>query len=169
MGSKHTMIRDCQTHEKRWRNYCVDKNLDEHWLEELNSLKAFNLVSICEGHYSQSKNPSKRFAHITLKLKVSLLPGFVKDWETLRSEVLNEVHNLFEKNDTYFNLELRFKLRAGRGRLVYQEELTLKMRNFGARISEEMDANSYHWFEQSVGAIKTLDQIIKNWYQAKEN
>ena len=82
--------------------------------------------------------------------------------------MLNEVHTLFEKNDTYFNLELRFKLRAGRGRLVYQEELTVKMRSFRARVSEEMDANSYHWFEQSVEAIKTLDQIINNWHHAKE-
>ena len=72
------MMKDCQTHEKRWLDYCVDKNLDEHWLEELNSLQAFNLVSICEGHFSQAKNPSKKFAHISLKLKSKFAAWFRK-------------------------------------------------------------------------------------------
>lgn len=161
------MIKDCQAHEKRWRDICVDKNLEEVWLEELNDLEVFNLISICEGHNAQRRNPSSKFPHINLKLKEKLLPGFVKDWETLRPEVLNEVHRLFQKGDTYFNLELRFKLRAGRGRLVYQEEMTLKMRFFQARVSEEMDSETYHWFAQSVESIKDLDQIILNWHQNK--
>jgi hypothetical protein len=160
--------KECQAHEKRWRDLCVDKNLAEHWLEILNDLSAFNLISICEGHHSQPKNSPSKFAHINLKLKEELLPGFVKDWETLRPEILNEVHRLFQKGDTYFNLELRFKLRAGRGRLVYQEELTLKMRRFQARNSELMDGESFQWFEQSVESIKALDHIILDWYHDKK-
>ena len=162
------MHKDCQAHEKRWRDFCVDKNLEESWLESLNNLSALNLISICEGHFAGRRNPASKFAHITLKLKEELLPGFVKDWETLRPEVLNEVHRLFQKGDTYFNLELRFKLRAGRGRLVYQEELTLKMRRFHARSSEPMDPECTQWFEGSILSIKALDQIVFAWYHNKQ-
>jgi hypothetical protein len=161
------MMKDCQAHEKKWRNFCVDQNLEEHWLQTLNELNAFNLISICEGHYGERKNPSRKYAHINLKLKEKLLPGFVKDWETLRPQVLNEVHRLFQIGDTYFNLELRFKLRAGRGRLVYQEELTLKMRRFQPREAVQMDPESQAWFEQSITSIQALDQIILDWHQTK--
>ena len=163
------MYKDCQAHEKRWRDYCVDKNLDERWLEELNDLATLNLISICEGHCIPHKQSSSKFPHINLKLKDKLLPGFVKDWDTMRPKVLNKVHQFFQKGDTFFNLELRFKLRAGRGRLVYQEELTLKLRCFKARDSENMDTESYLWFEQSVESIKSLDNIFSGWYETKMN
>lgn len=158
------MIRDCRPHEKRWRDFCVDKNLQEGWLEDLNELKALNLISICEGHYAQKTHPSSKFPHINLKLKEELLPGFLKDWETLRPGVLNEVHNLFQKGDTYFNFELRFKIRTGRGRLVYQEELVVKMRRFQPRESEEIDPECARWFEQSIESIQVLDDIIFKWH-----
>jgi hypothetical protein len=159
------MIRkECQAHEKRWRDFCVDKNLQETWLEELNNLKTLNLISICEGHYAHKPHSSSKFPHINLKLKEELLSGFLKDWETLRPGIINEVHNLFQKGDTYFNFELRFKIRTGRGRLVYQEEFVLKMRRFQARATDEMDSDCYRWFEQSVESIQALDDIILEWH-----
>ncbi len=157
--------RICQEHERLWRDYCVDKNLDNVWLERLNSLKSFNLVSICEGHYKQYKNPSGKYPHINLRLKEQYLPGFAKEWEDLRPAVLNEVHKLFQKGDTYFNLELKHKLRAGIGRLVYQEELTMKMRCYHARVSEDLDLESSVWFENSVERIECLDEIVFNWFE----
>ena len=48
-----SLRRRCRDHEKRWRDFCVDKNLEEDWLERLNSLKAFTLIGICEGHHNQ--------------------------------------------------------------------------------------------------------------------
>jgi len=161
--------KNCQAHEKHWRDFCVDKNLEERWLEDLNELNVFQLISICEGHYAQLKNPSGKFPHINLKLKEKLLPGLVKDWETLRPKVLNEFYRLFQKGATYFNLDLCFKLRAGRSRLTYQEELTLKMRGFQARGSVELDPESYQWFEHSVESIKALDKIILDWVPTQGN
>jgi hypothetical protein len=158
----------CQDYERRWRHFCVDKNLKDGWLERLNDLKGFNLVSICEGHYQQRKYPSGKYPHINLKLKEQYLPGFAKGWEQLRPAVLNEVHKLFQKGDTYFNLELKHKLRAGIGRLVYQEDLTVKMRRYQARLTEEMDPESAAWFDQCVGSIECLDEIVVGWFEAKE-
>jgi len=160
------ITKECQAHEKRWRDFCVDKNLEEIWLEDLNNLKTLNLISICEGHYGQKSHATSKFTHINLKLKEVLLPGFLKEWETLRPGVLNEVHNLFQKGDTYFNFELRFKIRTGRGRLVYQEELVIKMRRYQPRVAKEMDAECHQWFDQSVASIKALDDIILEWHQS---
>lgn len=64
--------------------------------------------------------------------------------------VLEEVNRLFQTGDTYVNLELKFKLRQGMGRLVYQEDLTLRVHGRQPRTSEDMDAETHNWFQQSV-------------------
>jgi hypothetical protein len=155
----------CLDHERRWRDRCVDKNLKDVWLERLNALKSFNMVSLCEGHVRLFKNPSSKYPHINLKLKDQYLPGFAKEWVDLRPAILNEVHNLFQVGDTYFNLELKHKLRAGIGRLVYQEELTIKMRRYQPRFSEELKPEDAAWFDQCVDRIERLDKIFSDWFE----
>jgi hypothetical protein len=157
--------RRCRDHEKRWRDFCVDKNLEEDWLERLNSLKTFTLIGICEGHHNQRAASDSKFPYIGLRLKDQLLPGIARNWEELRVAVLNEVHKLFQAGDTQFNLELKFKLRAGRGKLIYQEELALRMRSFQVKDSEEMDAETGEWFEQSVKRIEALDSVVLAWHR----
>ena len=165
MQTRRSFHKECRDHEKRWRDLCVDKNLEDDWLDRLNDLKAFTLIGICEGHRDQRVGSAGRFPHLSLRLKEQLLPGIARDWEELRAAVLNEVHKLFQVGDTHFNLELKFKLRAGRGRLVYQEDLTLRMRCFQARGSEEMDSETYEWFEQSVKRIEALDSVVLVWHR----
>jgi hypothetical protein len=159
--------KDCRENEKHWRDHCVDVNLAEVWLERLNHLLAFNLMSICEGHHTQVRGSVGRFPHIYLKLKESYLPGFVKEWDNLRSAFMDEVHKNFQLGDTYFNLEMKTKLRAGRGRLVYQEELTLKMRAFQPRFSETMIPETQAWFENCITRLETLDKIVADWHRGK--
>lgn len=161
--------RMCQDYERRWRDFCVDKHLEDHWLERLNSLKGFNLVSICEGHSTQKHGTAGKYPHIYLKLKEKYLPSFAKDWGELRPVFLNEVHKLFQKGDTYFNLEFKLKLRAGIGRLIYQEELSLKLRRYQARTSAEMDADDHTWFEQSVESIEAFDHHVIKWAHGKSS
>jgi hypothetical protein len=40
-----------QKYQRQWKDYQVDKNLSDEWLESLNRLKCFDLISVCEGHY----------------------------------------------------------------------------------------------------------------------
>ena len=156
--------RECRDHERKWRDFCVDRNLEDGWLERLNSLSAFTLIGICEGHGEQRVGSPGRFPHLNLRLKEQLLPGIARNWEELRAALLNEVHRLFQAGETHFNLELKFKLRAGRGKLVYQEELNLRMRCFESRSSEEMGEETRKWFEDAVGSIEALDGIVVDWY-----
>lgn len=156
--------RECRDHERKWRNFCVDKNLENEWLDRLNDLRAFNLIGICEGHFERRAGSPGRFPNMNLRLKEQLLPGIARNWDELRTAMLNEVNHLFQAGDTHFNLELKFKLRAGRGRLVYQEELNLRMRCFESRSSEEMGEKVRRWFEEAIGRIEVLDAIVVDWY-----
>jgi len=157
----------CRDFERRWLDFCVDKNLQDDWLNRLNNLKAFSLIGICEGHHERRTRSASRYPHIHLRLMEHLLPGIARDWEELRAAVLNEVHRLFQVGDTHFNLELRFKLRAGRGKLVYQEDLVLRMRCFTARTGQEMMPETSKWFAQTVARIEALDAIVLDWHQRK--
>jgi hypothetical protein len=55
-------------YRKIWGKYSVDPNISENWLERLNNLKLFDLVSICEGHFKEV-HPYNRQPHINLRLK----------------------------------------------------------------------------------------------------
>ena len=145
----------------------MDKNLDDDWLTRLNYLTAFKLIGICEGHYRRRLSSAGRYPHINLRLNEQLLPNVARNWDDLRAEILNEVHNLFQAGDTLFNLELKYKLRSGRGRLTYQEDLTLRIRCDQVRGAAEMDPETYNWFNRSVDRIETLDRIVSSWHRAQ--
>jgi hypothetical protein len=156
---------ECKDHQRRWGDFCVDRNLEDSWLVRLNALECFSLMGICEGHADRSRGSLGRYSHLNLRLKERLLPGLAQNWEELRVAVLNEVNKLFGAGDTYINLELRFRLRAGMAKLVYQEELTVRMRGSRGRTAVEMDEATQQWFEDSVGRIEKLDGVVGTWYR----
>ena len=156
--------RECRDYERRWRDTCVDKNLEDEWLERLNDLETLALVGICEGHPDRRAGSSGRYPHIALRLKESLLPGIAGRWGELRVAMLNEIGRLFESGDTDARLELKFRLRAGRGKLVYQEDLTLRLRSLQTRDAEEMDGEAYGWFERSVERVEEIDGVVLAWH-----
>ena len=142
----------------------MDKNLEDEWLERLNDLETLALVGICEGHPDRRAGSSGRYPHIALRLKESLLPGIAGRWGELRVAMLNEIGRLFESGDTDARLELKFRLRAGRGKLVYQEDLTLRLRSLQTRDAEEMDGEAYGWFERSVERVEEIDGVVLAWH-----
>ena len=156
--------RECRDYERRWRDTCVDRNLEDEWLERLNDLETLALVGICEGHPDRRAGSSGRYPHIALRLKESLLPGIAGRWGELRVAMLNEIGRLFESGDTDARLELKFRLRAGRGKLVYQEDLTLRLRSLQTRDAEEMDGEAYGWFERSVERVEEIDRVVLAWH-----
>jgi hypothetical protein len=160
---KRTTGKTCKDYERVWRDFCVDRDLEDEWLEQLNSLKTLNLVGICEGHSRLPGTPG-RFPQINLRLKESFLPGIAAHWAELRSAMLNEASKLFQLGDTDVRIELKFWFRAGRGKLVYQEDLTVRMRSYSPRDTAEMDAETYGWFERAVDRVERLDQTVLTWH-----
>ena len=164
MPSGGTPRRECREHEREWGGRCVDRNLTDAWLERLNTLHSLSLMGICEGHADASSGSSGRFPHINLRLKEELLPGIARRWEELRVAVLDEVSRLFQHGDTHVNLELKFRLRLGLSRLVYQQDLTMRIRASQPRTSQEMTPDARDWFERTVSCIERLDGIVLTWH-----
>jgi hypothetical protein len=161
---KRTVSKTCKDTERLWRDFCVDKNLQDGWLERLNGLETLNLVGICEGHPDRPPGAAGRFPQINLRLKEAVLPGIADHWRDLRSAMLNEASKLFLLGDTDVRIELRFWLRAGRGKLIYQEDLTMRLRSYQARNTLEMDAETQRWFERAVDRIARIDQTVLTWH-----
>jgi hypothetical protein len=167
MLPRRTPRRECKDYEREWNGFCVDRNLEDDWLERLNGLGAFSLISICEGHCDRQMEPSRAPPHVKLRLRESLLPSIASRWDEHKMAIVSEVNRLFQTGDTYVNLELKFKLRSGTGRLNYQEDLIVRVHSRQARISEEIDAGTHAWFQRSVSRIEELDgQIARLWGRA---
>ena len=160
MSPRKTLRRKCRDHEREWNGFCVDKGLEDNWLMRLNNLQTFGLISICEGHHRHQTETSRTSPHIKLRLKEHLLPGIATHWEEQKMAVVSEVSRLFQTGDTYVNLELKFKLRSGTGRLTYQQEMIVRIHNRQGRTSEEMDDKTYNWFQQTVSRVEELDTLI---------
>jgi gamma-glutamylcyclotransferase len=60
--------------KRLWRTYQVDAELRDEWLCELNSLKVFQLISICQGHESSRANHPSSLPHIHLRLSPERVP-----------------------------------------------------------------------------------------------
>ena len=164
MLPKKTSRRKCRDHEREWQGFCVDKNLKDDWLERLNGLQVFHLISICEGHHDRGAEPARTPPHVKLRLKDRFLPGIAGCWDEHKMEVLSKVNDLFQTGDTYVNLELKFKLRLGTGRLDYQENLIVRIHGRQARASGEIDTDTDGWFERTVDQVQDLDQhVILLW------
>ena len=161
---KRVPSKKCRDYERVWRDLCVDRGLQDDWLERLNGLKTLNLVGICEGHPDRSPGAAGRFPHIHLRLKESLLPGIAGHWEDLRAAMLNEVSRLFQLGDTDVRVELKFWLRAGRGKLIYREDLIVHVRSYQLRESATMEGETRAWFERAVDRIAEIDRAVYTWH-----
>jgi hypothetical protein len=167
MLPKKTSRRKCRNHEREWRGFCVDRNLEDEWLVRLNDLASFDLISICEGHCGRQAEPSRTPPHIKLRLKERHLPDIASRWDDHKMAILGKVNELFQVGDTYVNLELKFKLRSGTGRLSYQEEMIMRVHGRQARVVEEMGPVIRTWFQQSVERIEAVDHFIASLWRSE--
>ncbi|MFL7793674.1 MAG: hypothetical protein AB8I69_16145 [Anaerolineae bacterium] len=82
--------------------------------------------------------------------------------------ILSTVNRLFQTGETYVNLELKFKLRLGTGRLNYQEEMIMRIHGRQERGSEEMDETTRAWFRQCVERVEELDRLVVELWEDGE-
>jgi hypothetical protein len=168
MLPRKTSRRKCRDHEREWSGFCVDKNLEDDWLERVNVLKTFNLISICEGHCDRRTEPSRTSPHIKLRLKEHLLTDIACHWDEHKRIIVSEVSRLFQTGDTYVGLELKFKLRSATGRLVYEESLIVAIYGRQAEASPGMAPETYDWFRQSVSRVEELDGLVTGLWHGND-
>ena len=152
--------RKCRPNERLWQDHCVDRNLEDTWLEQLNSLSAFKLISICEGHVSDEWAQ----AHINLRVKSQLQPIIWNLWQELQPELHRFVHS-FHLGHTSVDAGLRYTIRNSK---TYANTANFDIRIISVakkRENGQMDDITRSWFEHNIDKIKWFDAVI---YQKAE-
>lgn len=149
--------RQCREYERFWRGHCVDRNLDDGWLEALNALDAFNLISICEGHVTERPNSPRARPHINLRLKPSLLPRAVQHWHVVSPVLKGSLAELFVAQGTSATVELKLQVRNSP---TVRDDLTARFEARRTRVSAAMDTETADWFRCVVESIKCLDRLL---------
>lgn len=155
-------LRNCREHQRLWRNHCVDKNLKDDWIESLNSLRAFNLISICEGHLNGRSNPHGGLPHINLRLKPDLVTILANDWQTHKEKIQEGINNITSYPLTSASIELRHRYFKGIGQPNYREDVVIRLEAFRERSSNNQEITRDEWFEGSIEGLAEFDRFIEN-------
>jgi len=142
-----------ENYTRDWCGYQVDKNLKDDWLKRLNLLRYFDLLGICEGHFSCDDDVS----YIVVRAK----EGRFKD---LLSRV-DMVGKLLEKHadlETRYSVTTMFDFPIGSfvgesSRWLFKISLT----RLEARTSLEMDMDTESWFEKAIRNIEMIDRVME--------
>jgi hypothetical protein len=103
------MVMLCESHQRPWRDLCVDCGLENEWLESLNSLIYWKPFSTCEGHPDRTGGGAEDHPRVWLLLDESHLDRLARIWSThartiqrLRQDCFPNVHTIsrlgFEQN-----------------------------------------------------------------------
>ena len=155
----------CNEYERRWRNYCVDKNLDDEWLERLNKLKAFRLVGICEGHMKRRSGSTSKYPNVNLTLQDEFIDRVAEKWPDLKTALLKESKKIFEDDETKIRLEMNHRLRIRKRKIVSQDEMKIRMVSNRSRDRDELGKEMMRWFEGCISQIEELDRIVYSWHK----
>lgn len=155
--------RRCRGHERNWKTYCVDRNLDDAWLESLNSLDAFNLISICEGHNADDPRRRRR-AHINLRLKDSLLPKDIRGFDAQAEALQEPIRRLFNSILTNIDIELRVRWRPSYQSCQVQPDLVIKIQALHDATPHDMNPETHDWFTSVIPRIQEFDRLSNDLF-----
>lgn len=151
--------RTARDYERVWRERCVDRNLQDDWLEALNDLQVFDLISICEGHVAADNKSPKSRPHINLRLRSPLAPRAVSIWPTLSADLGHAMLSMFNVQDSSVTLELKQEVRLIRGGPKAHQGLTVRINACFPRSGPDLDPQTSAWFARAVRSIEQLDRL----------
>lgn len=159
--------RPCRDYERPWRGRCVDRNLKDEWLDQLNALSTCSLTSICEGHVHGSGERLAAVPLIKLRLKPELVPAATREWPALSQELTSLLPTLFDLAETRVEAALRLEVRASDAAVRERQELVIKIHSVRVRETEELDGETAAWFETSVAACVAIDEFLKGRFDSQ--
>lgn len=143
--------RECRDHERLWQGRCVDKNLQDDWLERLNRLSCFKLISICEGHAERRSS-----AHLNLRLKPEFLSQIGAVWEEIVAAAQSVSRAGTIDCETGFEIERRWRDRTERRR----EDLVVRVQ---CRAPQNgWNAKTEVWFGSAVAFLEQSDHFVSH-------
>ena len=148
----------CRTWERPWRTFCVDRGLHDEWLERLNDLSSFHLISICEGHAEDRANEKRRLPHFNLRLKDDRLEHLIENWLSFRPLIGASLCSSFDDRYTTADLEVRSGFVKERGDLAKKGIFFLKISAFVNVLDFDPAYYGPPWFDYNVLSAEIFDR-----------
>lgn len=146
---RRTTRRPCRDHERLWGERYVDKDLKDDWLERLNRLNNFDLISICQGHNGSTR--SRQLPGLNVRVKQEQRRQFGPE-VCLRA--FEQVLDQLPADDTRATCERKIK-KSNQGRSHDDLVLMVDYLQTGrGGISEKIRED---WFERTIQAIENAD------------
>ena len=145
-------------YERAWRNRHVDANLADEWLERLNSLCIFDLVSICEGHW-QMKHPYDARPHLNLRMKPHCLSQALAKWGDCKDIIQKTVNQLPNSEETF--VHARLALDYSFSDTSFRDEGVQMQFECSRRRTRDLPEPWFDgWFRCVVAGIEALDKQL---------
>jgi len=150
-------IRKPREGERLWNTHIVDINLDDVWLETLNALRVFDLISICEGHVSGGRSLNSNRPHLNFRMKEKFLPLYIRVFDDISNELHLRMVELFGEEDTKAYMEYKMKLSSSRSRQEITRDIMLHVESRSSRQTHDIDTATIIWFNKIVYNIQQFD------------
>jgi len=137
--------------KRQWRYHKVDENLQDSWLEELNSLKLFSMTSICEGH------PRSLGPHVCFRLKVDHFAVVLDHHEELIVVSNSSIEETF-KHELDSRVSIISKIHRVSSGVAKSLLIQVSMVTFES--VSEFNGETRNWFDRTVDCIKRLDALM---------
>jgi len=161
------MPTECKSYERPWRDWAVDRNLDDQWLERLNNLETLNLVSICEGHIDARPTSARRSPRIALMLKKAYMRPLTEQWYDLKEDLATSIENIWPDEETIIEFEIQHRLIIN-DPVEEIESIIIRIISERKRDTMLLPEWTNHWFLQALLRIETFDQLMKTMIIIKE-
>jgi len=149
--------------KRLWRTYQVDADLCDEWLCELNSLKVFQLISICQGHESLRPSHPSSTPHINLRMHADKIPCATALIFSGTSDFLSLPDDSKQETLGQWSLEHKRRIRlipVQNSASSISDDIVLSIRSVH-RMTDQSDRLRINtWFETVIPEIRKIDLTV---------
>ena len=152
---------ECKPYERPWRDWAVDLNLEDQWLERLNDLETLSLASVCEGHLDVQPKSVKRRPCIILRPKKAYMMPLTVRWYDLKEALASEIERIWPDDETIVEFEIQHRLIKNHNPLAEIEDIIIRITSERRRDATILSEWIGDWFRQSIVRVEAFDQFMK--------
>ena len=159
----------CKPYERPWRDWFVDRNLNDGWLEQLNNLETLSLVSICEGHIDARPTSVRKSPRIALMFKKDYMRPLTEKWYNLKEALTTAIEKTWPDEETIIQFEIQHRLVKNDGLVEEIEAIIIRIISERKRDTVLLPEWTNHWFRQALSRIEAFDRLMKILVIIKRN
>lgn len=152
---------ECKSYQRHWRDWTVDRNLEDIWLARLNSLETLDLVSICEGHTDAKPTSVKRRPCIILRPKKDYIMPLTVGWYDLKAALATEIERIWPDKETIVEFEIQHRLVQNGDHPDDIEDIIIRITSERKRDAAILPEWVVLWFRLSLIRIQEFDRFLK--------